>query len=57
MKIRKSSTLSVRLDPDTRAAFYRKAAQEQRHDPSSVLRTLIDLYLANIITIERTHPK
>jgi len=54
MKSTKSSILSVRIDPDTREAFYRKAEQEQHHDPSSVLRTLIDLYLANLITLERT---
>lgn len=37
--------LTVRIDRDTLAAFREKAMKEPGHDPSSVLRQLIQLYL------------
>ena len=54
MKEPKTTFLAVRLTQATRDAFLKKAKAESNHDASSVLRNLIDIYLADLITIERT---
>ena len=53
MKIVKTTVLSTRVDTVTRSAFVKKAKKEFGHDPSSVLRYLISLYLLDHITIPK----
>ena len=57
MKTRKTSTISTRIDDETRIAFYKKARKEPNHDASSVLRALISLYLTDSVQLERTVSK
>ncbi len=45
MKTPFDSFLTIRIDRLTLAAFREKANKEPGHDPSSVLRQLIQLYL------------
>lgn len=45
MKTPYDKFLTVRIDRETLAAFREKAMKEPGHDPSSILRQLIQLYL------------